>query len=247
MGKGSSGGGGGVQESVVTQTNLPEYAQPFYEELLGRTVYESTRPYEAFPGQRLADFTEFEQLGMEGMADIAARGAPEQIGFASDIAAQVGYQPVGAGADIAAGFTPPMQFSGYTAGDIGSGYTAGGLGQGYQAGQRGSRFQETAFDPSYQAGTLDQGFQAQTLSPTYQAGQFDPAYEATERASAFDVGPIASAYQAGQFDPAYQARDIQSQYTGQVDLGPGFQAGTIADPATLQAYMNPYQQLVTDI
>jgi len=220
MGKGSSGGGGGVQESVVTQTNLPEYAQPFYEELLGRTVYESTRPYEAFPGQRLADFTEFEQLGMEGMADIAARGAPEQIGFASDIAAQVGYQPVGAGADIAAGFTPPMQFSGYTAGDIGSGYTAGGLGQGYQAGQRGSRFQETAFDPSYQAGTLDQGFQAQTLSP---------------------------AYQAGQFDPAYQARDIQSQYTGQVDLGPGFQAGTIADPATLQAYMNPYQQLVTDI
>ena len=42
------GGGGGVQqsESVVTQTNLPEYAKPFYEEMLGRTVYESTRPYE---------------------------------------------------------------------------------------------------------------------------------------------------------------------------------------------------------
>ena len=35
---GKSSGGGGVQESVVTQTNLPEYAQPFYEELLGRTV-----------------------------------------------------------------------------------------------------------------------------------------------------------------------------------------------------------------
>ena len=51
------GGGGGVQESVVTQTNLPEYARPYYEDMLKRTVFESTRPYEAFPGQRLADFT----------------------------------------------------------------------------------------------------------------------------------------------------------------------------------------------
>ena len=54
-------------------------------------------------------------------------------------------------------------------------------------------------------------------------------------------------YQAGRFDPMYGARDIESQYTGQVDLGPGFDAGTIADPATLESYMSPYQQLVTDI
>ena len=73
MGKGSSGGG--VQESVVTQTNLPEYAEPFFQELLGRTVYESTRPYEAFPGQRIAEFDPFEQYGMQGMAEMAAAEA----------------------------------------------------------------------------------------------------------------------------------------------------------------------------
>ena len=217
---GKSSGGGGVQESVVTQTNLPEYAQPFYEELLGRTVYESTRPYETFPGQRLAEFSPFEQAGMLGMAEIAQAGTPQQIRSASDIATGVGFQGVGAGMDVARGFRPPMQFSEYQAGDIGTGYDAGFLGQGFQAGQR------------------DVG---------YQAGAFDPMYQARERQSGFDVGPLESGYEAGRFDPLYQARDIQSQYTGQVDLGPGFQAGTIADPATLESYMNPYQQLVTDI
>ena len=67
----SKGGGGGPQqsESVVTQTNLPEYAKPFYEEMLGRTVYESTRPYETYQGQRIQDFNPFETTAMQGMAD----------------------------------------------------------------------------------------------------------------------------------------------------------------------------------
>ena len=75
------GGGGGVQqsESVVTQTNLPEYAKPFYEEMLGRTVYESTRPYETYQGARIADFNPFETTAMTGMAEMAAAGAPQQI------------------------------------------------------------------------------------------------------------------------------------------------------------------------
>jgi len=197
------GGGGGVQESVVTQTNLPEYAEPFFQELLGRTVYESTRPYEAFPGQRIAEFDPFEQYGMQGMAEMAAAGTPQQITDASNIAANVGFQDVGMGMDIARGFRPPMQYSGYRAGDIGAGYDAGFLGQGYNAGQR---------DVGYQAGT------------------FDPGYEARERQSGFDMGPLEARYQADQ-----------------MDLGSGFQAGTIADTATIEDYMNPYQQLVTDI
>lgn len=187
------GGGGGAQESTVVQTNLPEYAQPFYEELLGRTVYESTRPYETFPGQRMAEFTDYETRGMQGMSDLAAAGDPAQSRAAADIAGSVGDQGVDAGATIAGAFDPSGQTSEYVAGDIGSGYTAGGLGQGYEARQR------------------------------------------------------ESGYQAGSFDPMYSARDLQSGYTGNVDLGPGFEAGTIADPATLEKYTNPYQQLVTDI
>ena len=213
------GGGGGAQESTVVQTNLPEYAQPFYEELLGRTVYESTRPYEAYPGQRVAEFTDFENRGMQGMSDIAAAGTPYQTTMASDIADSVGSQQVGAGADIAAGFNPQNQFSEYNAGTIGSGYNAGDLGQGYQAGQRGVGYQPTQFTSGYDAGTLNQDFQAQDLTSGYQAGSFDPGYMARE---------------LGQ---DYSARDLQS----------GFQAGTIADADTLAKYTNPYQQLVTDI
>ena len=51
------GGGGGPSEVTQVSTNLPEYARPYFEELLGRTAYETMRPYAAFPGQRIADFT----------------------------------------------------------------------------------------------------------------------------------------------------------------------------------------------
>ena len=219
MGKGSKAPSG-PQESTVTQTNLPEYARPFYEEMLGRTVYESTRPYEAFPGQRLAEFNPFEQTAMTGIAEMTAAGAPQQIRSASDIATQIGFQPSNLGLNIAQGFTPQAQFSGYQAGDITADYTAGDLGQGFQAGQRGIGYQAGQFDPGYAAGAIGQGYQARDMT---------------------------AGYDATQFDPGYAARDIQAQYTGQADFGPGFQAGTVADAATIQSYMNPYQQLVTDI
>ena len=204
------GGGGGVQESVVTQTNLPEYARPYYEDMLKRTVFESTRPYEAFPGQRLADFTDAERAGMQGFQEMAATGAPQQMKTATDIATQVGYQDIGSGMDIARSFSPEMQRSEYEASRIGSSYQAGDLGQGFQAGQRGVDYQAGRFDPGYEAGDLDQDYRARTLRSRFEASEFDPGYEASVRRS-------------------------------------GFRPGTIADPETLEKYMNPYQQLVTDI
>jgi hypothetical protein len=364
MSKGG-GGGGGPQEVVQTTSNLPEYARPYFEELLGRTAYETTRPYEAFPGQRIADFTPYEQMGMQGMYDMAAAGAPAQMGMASDIAAQIGYAPSNMGMQIASGFQPMDVTSGYQAGQFDPGYQAGFLGQGYGAGQRGvgyqgtqfdagydpgriaqdyrargissylrpadfesgytaaptqgvgdlgqdiregynvqyarpgyqagflgqgyrpdqldidysagqfdpgydassrqsqfqmpdltSQFGSAQFDPGYQAGTLEQGYRGQDIGSGYQAGQFDPGYQAQQRDAQFDAERLGVDYQAGQFDPGYvarelgqdyTARELDSQYAGDLDTGPGFKAGTIADAATLEQYMNPYQQLVTDI
>ena len=215
------GGGGGVQESTVTQTNLPEYARPYFEDMLKRSVYESTRPYEAFPGQRIADFTPAERAGMAGFQEMAGMGSPQQIKTATDIATQVGYQDIGSGMDIARTFSPEMQRSDYDASRIGSDYQAGYLGPGYQAGQRGVGYRAGSFDPGYQAGELGQGYQAAGLESGYQAGSFDPGYEASVQRSGYRAG--------------------------MVDQGPGFEAGTVADPETLERYMNPYQQLVTDI
>ena len=163
---GKSSGGGGTQQVEQTTSNLPEYARPYFEELLGRTAYESTRPYEAYPGQRIADFTPYEQMGMQGMYNMAAQGAPAQVGMASDISAQMGYQPSNMGVQLASGFQP------------------------------------------------------QQVQSYYDPGQFQTGFE------------------SGRMSPDYAARNLQSQY----------QAGTIAaDPETLQQYINPYQQLVTDI
>ena len=113
--------------------------------MLGRTVYESTRPYETYQGTRIADFNPFETTAMTGMAEMAAAGAPQQIRSASDIATQIGFQPTNMGTNIAAGVNPQQQFSNYQAGTIASGYTA-------------------PTDAS-----LTQGFQAGTLAPTYSA------------------------------------------------------------------------------
>lgn len=227
----SKGGGQQPTSQTVTTTALPEYAQPYYEQLLTRTIGETTRPYVGYGGQRIAEFTPEEQRAMQ---NIQAMGRPEQIGTATDIATRLGGMPQGpTGADIAAGFQPGMYQQGYQAGDITSGYTAGTpqgqfqqrdlLGPGYVAGQISS---------GYQAAGPQVGFEAQTFQPQYQAGQFD------------------AGYQAGQVNVpglAQMPTQYASQYTGQADLGGGFQAGTMADSAAIQQYMNPYQQLVTDI
>ena len=58
MGKGG-GGGGSPQptQQTVTQTNLPEYARPYFENLLQRGQAESYREYTPYQGQRIADFS----------------------------------------------------------------------------------------------------------------------------------------------------------------------------------------------
>ena len=90
----SKGGGGGPQEttSTVTQTNLPEYAQPYFERLLTRTEQESTTPYTTYGGQRFAEFDPYQELAFTGAAGMAAAGTPWQMQQASDIASKVGYQ-----------------------------------------------------------------------------------------------------------------------------------------------------------
>lgn len=55
MGK---GGGGAPQptQQTVTQTNIPEYARPFFEDLMKRTQTASQQQYTPYTGDRVADF-----------------------------------------------------------------------------------------------------------------------------------------------------------------------------------------------
>ena len=67
-----SGGGGGGQNTVTTQVEkLPAELVPYYQDLLGRGVYETLTGYETYPFRRLADFDPYEAGAQEAYANMA--------------------------------------------------------------------------------------------------------------------------------------------------------------------------------
>ena len=57
MRKFKGGGSSGPTETTVTQTDLPEYVQPYFERLLQRAEADSVQGYQPYGGQRLAYFS----------------------------------------------------------------------------------------------------------------------------------------------------------------------------------------------
>jgi len=92
MGKGSKAPAQPTSQTV-TQTNLPEYARPYFENLLQRTQAESYRPYQTYGGDRIAGFTpaqealQSETLGLQ---------TPGQFGAATAGAGATGMLGLGA-------------------------------------------------------------------------------------------------------------------------------------------------------
>lgn len=83
--------GGGSQNSTVTQTNLPKYAQPYYESMMDRGLKESQRDYTPYTGQRIAAMSGATQQGMNQMGGYANSGTPmlnQATGIAGDVAQQ---------------------------------------------------------------------------------------------------------------------------------------------------------------
>ena len=94
MGKGGGGAPPQPTESTVTQTNLPEYVQPYFEEVLERTSAESQQPYQSFPGQRLAGFSPEQEASFLAATQIGEQGIPPQLPVATFRAAQAAqYRP----------------------------------------------------------------------------------------------------------------------------------------------------------
>lgn len=133
MSSGGGGGGGGDQRvtSTVTQSNLPAYVQPYFEQVLQRGLFESARPYQTYGGQRLAQFAPEETFAQRSIMGLQR---PEQTGMASTIAAQAGFGQMPSGMDIAGQFQPSAITPTYQAGQFQPGYQAGQLGPGFEAG-----------------------------------------------------------------------------------------------------------------
>ena len=73
---GGSSGGGTPTSSTTNTSNLPEYARPYFERMMGRTEAESNQPYTPYPNQRIAGFTGDTNRSFDITRNVAAQGTP---------------------------------------------------------------------------------------------------------------------------------------------------------------------------
>jgi hypothetical protein len=90
-----SGGSSAPTQSTVTQTNIPEYAQPYVESALGQAAALTDinqNPYQPYQGQRVAGFTPMQAQAME---NIGNQQISPQITDASNMAYMTGQYGLG--------------------------------------------------------------------------------------------------------------------------------------------------------
>ena len=92
MGSGSSSAP--TQQQVTTTTsNLPEYARPYFENVVNRAMAQSYQPYTPYPNERIAGFTPAQEQVQQS---VLGMGAPNQFAFGSGLAAAAGQGALGA-------------------------------------------------------------------------------------------------------------------------------------------------------
>lgn len=70
------GGSGGGDSTTKTVSEPPAYVKPYAIELMNRSAGLSHRPYTAYEGQRIADFTPQHAQGLQMIQDRAIQGSP---------------------------------------------------------------------------------------------------------------------------------------------------------------------------
>lgn len=106
------GGGGPSQPTSTTQTTttIPEYAKPYVERMLGKAEALTNAPYQAYGGQRVAEFSPLQQQSMQAAANL---GPAQQLGTGTQMAGIAGLQGIGAGQQYAQQATSPGSMQAY--------------------------------------------------------------------------------------------------------------------------------------
>ena len=114
---GGGSGGGGPQTSTSYSTNLPEYAKPYYEELLkqtGKQVYTTddagkvtgVKAYTPYPGERIAGFTPGQEALQRETMGLALPGQFGQSQAGLTTGQAMGFGAGAAGLTGAFGYSP---------------------------------------------------------------------------------------------------------------------------------------------
>lgn len=106
------GGGGPSQPTSTTQTTttIPAYARPYVERMLGKAEATTNAPYQAYGGERVADFNPLQQQAFQGAANL---GPAQQLGTGTQMAGLAGLQGLGAGQQYARQATSPGSMQAY--------------------------------------------------------------------------------------------------------------------------------------
>jgi len=184
----SGGGGGGTTESTSYQTNLPEYAEPYYKELMARTQEESIQPFQPYGGERIADFTSAQEQAQEGILGLQA---PESLGEAESTMREVGQSALQQSYD-------PTQFENQ-----------------YQVTPMQTQYQASEFDPGYEAGTFDAAAAERYMDPYMRQVIDTQKREAAQEFARSRAGTAAEAVQAGAFGGSrfgVREAEMESEY-----------------------------------
>ena len=234
-------GGGGTQQTTSYSTNLPEYAKPYYEELL-KQVGNQTFTTDAsgkvtgvkagtnLPQQTVAGFTPLQQQAQQTAAGLTTPAQFDQASYGAQYGMGTGYNAANAGLNQAFAYQPQQ----ITA--LGVGTSAFGPGAAnYYMNPYQQQVTQAALDASNRQ-FAQQG--NQTMGMAQQRGTFGGAREALMRSEAIknqglNQAQIAaqggsSAFQNAQAQfNADQARALQAQQYNQ-------QANLAAQQATQQ-------------
>jgi len=94
----------------MSQTTIPEYAQPYVERMLGKAEALTEAPYQAYGGERVAGFTPLQQQAFQNVSDL---GPSRQIGIGTQMAGISGLQALNAGQQYQGMATDPYAMGSY--------------------------------------------------------------------------------------------------------------------------------------
>jgi len=94
----------------MSQTTIPEYAQPYVERMLGKAEAFTESPYQAYGGERIAGFSPLQQQAQQSVANLAPS---QQLGLGTQMAGISGLNAMNAGQNYQNMATNPYATSAY--------------------------------------------------------------------------------------------------------------------------------------
>mgnify|MGYP003674234286 CR=1 FL=1 len=209
------GGSSAPTETTVTNTDLPDYVEPYFKRLLQRGEAESLQGYDPYGGQRLAYFSPDELTSQAMTRGFATSGTPQAY---TDAQSRLNMQGTIGGE--------------YTAGQAQAGYQPREMGATYQAGEFSPQYQAGQFSPGYQARDIVSGYDPTIRQSTYQAGSMGDAY--TPLGYEENLQRFMSPYQQNVTDIEKREARRQSEISGK----------GIQDAATMTGGLGGYREAI---